>query len=69
MKGWAKLDGNLILIFEIVLMLFLLNMNATDTVLQLKSGTCLQQLHIVYLNLQFINHVFIVNAKVPLPQT
>ncbi len=38
MKGWAKLDGNLILIFEIVLMLFLLNMNATDTVLQLKSG-------------------------------
>ncbi len=32
MLGWPKLDGNLILVFEIVLMLFLLNMNAVDTV-------------------------------------
>jgi heterodisulfide reductase subunit C len=32
MLGWPKLDGNLILVFEIVLMLFLLNMNAVDSV-------------------------------------
>lgn len=38
MTKWPKLDGNLILIFEIVLMFFLLNMNATDTSIVLKSG-------------------------------
>ena len=38
MKKWPKLDANLILIFEIVLMIFLLNMNATDTVIVNKSG-------------------------------
>lgn len=31
MTSWPKLDANLILVFEIVLMLFLLNMNAADT--------------------------------------
>jgi heterodisulfide reductase subunit C len=36
MKGWASLDGNLILIFEIVLMFFLFTMNATDSILQAK---------------------------------
>lgn len=34
MKGWPKLDGNLILIFEIVLMIAILMMNAADSVLQ-----------------------------------
>jgi heterodisulfide reductase subunit C len=34
MKGFPVLDGNLILIFEILLMLFLFTMNATDSILQ-----------------------------------
>lgn len=34
MKGWAHLDANLILVFEIVLMFFLFTMNATDSILQ-----------------------------------
>ena len=33
-KGWPKLDANLILIFEIVLMVAILFMNATDLILQ-----------------------------------
>lgn len=36
MKGWPKLDANLILIFEILLMLAILTMNATDQLLQLR---------------------------------
>ena len=36
MKGWAHLDANLILIFEIILMFFLFTMNATDSILQSK---------------------------------
>ncbi len=38
MTKWPKLDGNLILVFEIVLMLFLLNMNAADTALRKSDG-------------------------------
>jgi ferredoxin len=34
MKGWPRLDGNLILLTEIVLMCAILTMNATDQVLQ-----------------------------------
>ena len=34
MKGWPQLDANLILITEIVLMLAILTMNATDQILQ-----------------------------------
>ncbi len=34
MAKWPTLDANLILIFEILLMFFLLNMNATDTIIQ-----------------------------------
>jgi ferredoxin len=34
MKGWPQLDGNIILITEIVLMLAILTMNATDQILQ-----------------------------------
>ena len=34
MKGWPKLDGNLILVIEIVLMVAILTMNATDQILQ-----------------------------------
>ena len=34
MKGWPALDGNLILIIETVLMVFILSMNATDQILQ-----------------------------------
>lgn len=34
MKGWPRLDGNLILITEIVLMLAILSMNAADQLLQ-----------------------------------
>jgi ferredoxin len=34
MKGWPRMDGNLILITEIVLMLAILTMNATDQLLQ-----------------------------------
>lgn len=34
MKGWPTLDGNLILIIEIVLMAAILSMNATDQILQ-----------------------------------
>ncbi|WP_425636316.1 4Fe-4S dicluster domain-containing protein [Algoriphagus yeomjeoni] len=33
MKGWPALDGNLILVIEIVLMLAILTMNATDQIL------------------------------------
>ncbi|EAZ81433.1 4Fe-4S dicluster domain-containing protein [Algoriphagus machipongonensis] len=33
MKGWPSMDGNLILIIEIVLMLAILTMNATDQIL------------------------------------
>jgi len=38
MKGWAKLDGNLILIFEIILMIALLSMNATDSLISMNTG-------------------------------
>lgn len=34
MNGWPALDGKLILVFEIVLMIAILTMNAADTVLQ-----------------------------------
>ena len=34
MKGWASLDGNLILVIEVVLMFAILTMNATDQLLQ-----------------------------------
>ncbi len=37
MKGWAHLDANIILIFEIVLMFFLFTMNATDSILQTRA--------------------------------
>lgn len=37
MKKWPTLDGNLILIFEIVLMIALLSMNATETALLQKA--------------------------------
>jgi heterodisulfide reductase subunit C len=36
MKGWPSLDGNLILIFEVILMFFLFTMNATDSILQMR---------------------------------
>ena len=38
MKAWPTIDANLILVLEIVLMFFLLNMNATDTALVQKAG-------------------------------
>lgn len=38
MKGWPELDGNLILLFEIVLMTAILTMNAADMVLQDKGS-------------------------------
>ena len=38
MTSWAKLDGNLILVFEVVLMFALLTMNATDTILVNREG-------------------------------
>jgi heterodisulfide reductase subunit C len=34
MKGWPKLDADIILYFEVVLMLLFLSMNATDSILQ-----------------------------------
>lgn len=34
MQGWPKLDGNLILIFEIILLVCIFTMNGTDEVLQ-----------------------------------
>lgn len=34
MSGWPQLDGKIILLFEIVLMIAILTMNAADTVLQ-----------------------------------
>ncbi len=37
LKGWAKLDANLILTIEIVLMFFILIMNATDSILQTRT--------------------------------
>tara|TARA_B100000579_G_C22813818_1_gene846705 strand:+ start:299 stop:1636 length:1338 start_codon:yes stop_codon:yes gene_type:complete len=37
MKGWPTLDGNLILIFEILLMLAFLTMNAADSILQMNN--------------------------------
>lgn len=37
MKGWAHLDANLILVFEIILMFFLFTMNATDSILQMRA--------------------------------
>lgn len=38
MTSWPKLDANIILIAEIVLMIFLLSMNATDSLLMEKKG-------------------------------
>ncbi|MDW7690900.1 (Fe-S)-binding protein [Flammeovirgaceae bacterium SG7u.111] len=38
MKGWPTLDANLILVWEIVLMCALFNMNGTDLVLQTRAG-------------------------------
>ena len=38
MSSWPSLDGNLILVFEIVLMFFLLNMNATETAIAKSEG-------------------------------
>jgi heterodisulfide reductase subunit C len=38
MKGFPTLDANLILIFEIVLMTFLLTMNASDSILQVRGA-------------------------------
>jgi len=38
MKGWPKLDANLILYFEVVLMLLFLTMNAADLTLQIKGA-------------------------------
>lgn len=38
MKGWPKLDANLILYFEMVLMLLFLTMNASDLNLQLRGA-------------------------------
>lgn len=38
MTKWPTLDANLILVLEIVLMFFLLNMNATDSAIVIKSG-------------------------------
>ena len=38
MKGWPKLDANLILYFEVVLMLLFLTMNAADLSLQTKGA-------------------------------
>ncbi len=38
MTSWPKLDANLILVFEIALMFFLLSMNATDTLLHNSEG-------------------------------
>ncbi len=43
MKGWAHLDANIILIFEIVLMFFLFTMNATDSILQDRAYQLVQQ--------------------------
>jgi heterodisulfide reductase subunit C len=34
LSGWAKLDGNLILVIEVILMFAILTMNATDQLLQ-----------------------------------
>ncbi|MFT6963324.1 MAG: heterodisulfide reductase subunit C [Flammeovirgaceae bacterium] len=34
MKGWPEMDGNIILVWEIVLMFFLFTMNAADSILQ-----------------------------------
>lgn len=38
MKGWPKLDGNLILIFELVLLIGIFSMNGADTVLQARGA-------------------------------
>ena len=44
MKGWPKLDGNLILYFEIVLMGLFILMNATDVEFQsMNSGNVISQ--------------------------
>ena len=44
MKGWPKLDGNLILYFEIVLMALFIIMNATDVEFQsINSGNVISQ--------------------------
>lgn len=38
MKGWPKLDGNLILIFELILLIGIFSMNGADTVLQARGA-------------------------------
>ena len=44
MKGWPKLDGNLILYFELVLMALFITMNATDVEFQSSnSGNIISQ--------------------------
>lgn len=42
LKGWPKLDGNLILVIEIILMFAILTMNATDQLLQGKDDHYIQ---------------------------
>ncbi|ADR22732.1 Fe-S oxidoreductase [Marivirga tractuosa] len=42
LKGWPKLDGNLILVIEIILMFAILTMNATDQLLQGKDDHYVQ---------------------------
>lgn len=39
MKGWPALDGNMILVIEIVLMIAILSMNAADSILQDRGAT------------------------------
>lgn len=38
MNGWPKLDGNLILIFELILLIGIFSMNGADTVLQARGA-------------------------------
>lgn len=54
MKGWPKLDANLILIIEICLMLAFLSMNAADAVLQERSVG-----HFIPTGIFFFSHFFI----------
>lgn len=65
LKAWPKLDGNLILIFEIGLMLALLTMNSTDALLGKAGYGSYQEAGGPWLISQFISPVF---AALSLPQ-
>lgn len=58
MTAWPRLDANLILIFEIVLMIAILTMNATDSILQIRGEHHYPNVGGAFLFSQFLMPIF-----------